>query len=118
MVRPTARVLALLALLQAGGTLTVADLAQRLAVDERTLRRYVEHLRDLDVPVETVRGRYICRRNDFARALVRALAHEILVMKDGRIVEAGTADAILDAPQHPYTKALMTAAFELAAASA
>jgi len=58
MVRPTARVLALLALLQAGGTLTVADLAQRLAVDERTLRRYVEHLRDLDVPVETVRGRY------------------------------------------------------------
>jgi predicted DNA-binding transcriptional regulator YafY len=58
MARPTARVLALLALLQAGGTLTVADLAQRLAVDERTLRRYVEHLRDLDVPVETVRGRY------------------------------------------------------------
>ncbi len=58
MVRPTARVLALLELLQAGGTLTVADLAQRLAVDERTLRRYVEHLRDLDVPVETVRGRY------------------------------------------------------------
>ena len=58
MVRPTARVLALLALLQAGGTLTVAELAQRLAVDERTLRRYVEHLRDLDVPVETVRGRY------------------------------------------------------------
>ena len=50
--------LALLALLQAGGTLTVADLAQRLDVDERTLRRYVEHLRDLDVPVDTVRGRY------------------------------------------------------------
>jgi predicted DNA-binding transcriptional regulator YafY len=58
MVRPTARVLTLLALLQAGGTLTVTDLAQRLGVDERTLRRYVEHLRDLDVPVETVRGRY------------------------------------------------------------
>jgi microcin C transport system ATP-binding protein len=49
--------------------------------------------------------------------VVRALAHEILVMKDGEIVEAGTADAILNAPQHPYTKALMTAAFELTAAT-
>jgi microcin C transport system ATP-binding protein len=48
--------------------------------------------------------------------VVRALAHEILVMKDGEIVESGTADAILDAPQHPYTKALMAAAFDLAAA--
>ncbi|HZK90045.1 MAG TPA: ABC transporter ATP-binding protein [Stellaceae bacterium] len=47
--------------------------------------------------------------------VVRALAHEILVMKDGEIVEAGAADTILDAPQHPYTKALMTAAFDLAA---
>jgi microcin C transport system ATP-binding protein len=47
--------------------------------------------------------------------VVRALAHEILVMKDGEIVESGTADAILNAPQHPYTQALMTAAFDLAA---
>jgi microcin C transport system ATP-binding protein len=47
--------------------------------------------------------------------VVRALAHEIMVMKDGKIVEAGAADAILNAPQHPYTKALMTAAFDLAA---
>jgi predicted DNA-binding transcriptional regulator YafY len=58
MARPTARVLALLELLQAGGTRTVADLAGRLGVDERTLRRYVEHLRDLDIPVDAVRGRY------------------------------------------------------------
>lgn len=56
--RPTARVLALLELLQGGGTLTVADLAQRLAVDKRTVRRYVEHLRELDVAVDSVRGRY------------------------------------------------------------
>jgi microcin C transport system ATP-binding protein len=47
--------------------------------------------------------------------VVRALAHEILVMKDGVIVESGPADTILNAPQHPYTKALMTAAFDLAA---
>jgi predicted DNA-binding transcriptional regulator YafY len=56
--RPTARVLALLEILQAGGTRTVADLARRLDVDERTVRRYVEHLVDLDIPVRSVRGRY------------------------------------------------------------
>jgi predicted DNA-binding transcriptional regulator YafY len=56
--RPTARVLALLEILQAGGTRTVADLAGRLEVDERTVRRYVDHLIDLDVPVRSVRGRY------------------------------------------------------------
>ncbi|MER5636217.1 YafY family protein [Kitasatospora sp. NPDC002227] len=58
MPRPTARVLALLELLQSGGVRTVAELADRLGVDERTVRRYVDHLLDLDVPVESVRGRY------------------------------------------------------------
>ncbi len=58
MSRPTARVLALLELLQAGGVRTVAELADRLGVDERTVRRYAAHLIDLDVPVESVRGRY------------------------------------------------------------
>ena len=58
MTRPTARVLTLLELLQSGGTRTVAELADRLAVDERTVRRYADHLIDLDVPVESVRGRY------------------------------------------------------------
>ena len=56
--RPTARVLAVLELLQAGGTHSVAELAEQLAVDERTVRRYIEHLRDLDIPVEGTRGRY------------------------------------------------------------
>ena len=58
MSRPTSRVLRLLELLQSAGTRSVRDLATRLEVDERTVRRYVEHLRDLDVPVESVRGRY------------------------------------------------------------
>jgi predicted DNA-binding transcriptional regulator YafY len=58
MARPTARVLTLLELLQSGGIRTVAELAGRLDVDERTVRRYVDHLLDLDVPVESVRGRY------------------------------------------------------------
>lgn len=58
MTRPTARVLALLEILQAGGTHTVADLAARLGVDERTVRRYGVHLADLGIPVRSVRGRY------------------------------------------------------------
>ncbi|MFF0049162.1 helix-turn-helix transcriptional regulator [Streptomyces sp. NPDC005498] len=58
MSRPTGRVLTLLELLQSGGIRTVAELADRLGVDGRTVRRYVDHLIDLDVPVEAVRGRY------------------------------------------------------------
>ena len=58
MARPTAHVLTLLELLQSGGVRTAAELADRLGVDERTVRRYVDHLLDLDVPVESVRGRY------------------------------------------------------------
>ncbi|MFD7731196.1 helix-turn-helix transcriptional regulator [Kitasatospora phosalacinea] len=58
MTRPLARVLTLLELLQSGGVRPVAELAERLEVDERTVRRYVAQLVDLDLPVESVRGRY------------------------------------------------------------
>lgn len=58
MTRPIARVLALLEILQGGGTRTVRELAERLDVDERTVRRYVEHLLDLDIPIRSIRGRY------------------------------------------------------------
>ncbi|MFC7911154.1 helix-turn-helix transcriptional regulator [Streptomyces nigra] len=58
MSRPTARVLTLLELLQSGGIRTVAELAERLGVEGRTVRRYVDQLIDLDIPVESVRGRY------------------------------------------------------------
>jgi predicted DNA-binding transcriptional regulator YafY len=58
MSRPTGRVLTLLELLQSGGTRTVAELADRLGVEGRTVRRYVDQLIELDVPVESVRGRY------------------------------------------------------------
>jgi len=56
--RPTARVLAMLELLQTGGQRTVGELADRLGVDERTVRRYAEHLADLGIPVQAQRGRY------------------------------------------------------------
>ena len=57
MAKPLARVLALLDILQTGGTRTLRELSGRLGVDERTVRRYVDHLLDLGVPVEPVRGR-------------------------------------------------------------
>jgi microcin C transport system ATP-binding protein len=47
--------------------------------------------------------------------VVRALAHEVLVLKDGKAVERGPAHTIFEAPQHAYTKALMAAAFNLEA---
>ncbi|HEY4268123.1 MAG TPA: YafY family protein [Galbitalea sp.] len=58
MTRPTSRVLELLDVLQSGGIHTVAELSERLGVGERTIRRYVEHLSTLDVPVDSVRGRF------------------------------------------------------------
>jgi microcin C transport system ATP-binding protein len=47
--------------------------------------------------------------------VVRALAREVLVMKDGVVVETGDSAAIFERPRHPYTRALMAAAFEIKA---
>ncbi len=41
--------------------------------------------------------------------VVRAMADRVLVMTGGRVVESGTADAVLDAPQHAYTRELLAA---------
>jgi microcin C transport system ATP-binding protein len=48
--------------------------------------------------------------------VIRALAHDVLVMRAGRVVEHGPADAIFDRPRDPYTRALMSAAFDMQAA--
>jgi ABC-type microcin C transport system duplicated ATPase subunit YejF len=45
------------------------------------------------------------------RAVIRAVADEIAVMKDGRIVEQGAANEIVEHPRAPYTRALIAAAF-------
>ena len=44
--------------------------------------------------------------------VIRAMAHKVMVMKDGDVVEAGEASAVFETPQSPYTRALMAAAFE------
>ncbi|MEM7332797.1 MAG: YafY family protein [Chloroflexota bacterium] len=54
---PTTRVLAVLALLQSHRRIKGADLANRLEVDVRTLRRYITTLQDLGVPILAERGR-------------------------------------------------------------
>ena len=46
--------------------------------------------------------------------VVRALAHRIVVLRRGEVVETGETEAVCTRPEHPYTRALMTAAFELA----
>ena len=45
--------------------------------------------------------------------VVRALAHELIVMKDGVIVEQGPAEKVFTEPETDYTRALMAAAFDL-----
>jgi len=43
-------------------------------------------------------------------AVVRAMSHRVMVMKDGDIVEEGEAEALFDAPRESYTRALLAAA--------
>ena len=43
-------------------------------------------------------------------AVVRAMAHEVIVMKDGEVVESGSVHQVLDAPRHAYTQRLVQAA--------
>jgi len=83
------------------------------ALDMSVQAQIVELLREL----QTRHGlAYLFISHDLR--VVRALAHEILVMKDGRIVEAGPTERVMTAPEHPYTCALMAAAFDLAAVPA
>jgi microcin C transport system ATP-binding protein len=48
--------------------------------------------------------------------VVRALANDIIVMRNGKVVEQGTAASVFDSPKSDYTKALLAAAFDIAAA--
>ncbi|SDR24529.1 ABC transporter ATP-binding protein [Pseudovibrio sp. Tun.PSC04-5.I4] len=47
--------------------------------------------------------------------VVRALANDVVVMKHGKVMEAGTSDEVFDNPKTDYTKALMAAAFRMEA---
>jgi putative phosphonate transport system ATP-binding protein len=45
-------------------------------------------------------------------AVARLLAHRIVVMQRGRVVEAGLTDQVLDDPQHPYTQLLVSSVLQ------
>jgi microcin C transport system ATP-binding protein len=78
------------------------------ALDMSVQAQIVELLRDLQ---QRHRLAYLFISHDLR--VVRALASEVIVLKDGKVVEAGPAKRIFEAPQFPYTKALMAAAFNL-----
>ena len=51
------------------------------------------------------------------QARTRALANDVIVMRNGRIVEQGSAEQIFERPQTDYTRALISAAFRIETAS-
>jgi microcin C transport system ATP-binding protein len=75
------------------------------ALDMTVQTQIVDLLRDL----QRKRGlAYLFISHDLK--VVRALSHKVIVMRQGEVVEAGSADRIFDAPEHPYTRALQAAA--------
>jgi microcin C transport system ATP-binding protein len=76
------------------------------ALDRSVQGQVIELLRGLQ---RRRRLAYLFISHDLA--VVRALAHRVVVLRDGRVVEEGPAEALFDAPQQPYTRALMAAAF-------
>lgn len=78
------------------------------ALDVSVQYQIVELLRDLQQRHNLA---YLFISHDLR--VVRALAHYILVMREGRVVEQGPAEEIFENPREAYTRALMAAAFEL-----
>jgi len=83
------------------------------ALDVSVQAQIVDLLRDLQ---EKRKLAYLFISHDLK--VVRALANEVIVMRNGRVVEEGPAEQIFNAPQSDYTKALLAAAFDLRAAYA
>jgi microcin C transport system ATP-binding protein len=80
------------------------------ALDMSVQAQIVDLLRELQ---QRHRLAYLFISHDLK--VVRALADEVIVMRDGKVVEQGSAAHIFDAPAADYTKALMKAAFDLEA---
>jgi microcin C transport system ATP-binding protein len=80
------------------------------ALDMSVQSQIVDLLRDLQKRHKLA---YLFISHDLK--VVRALAHDLIVIRRGVVVEQGSADAVFDAPKEAYTKALMKAAFEIEA---
>ena len=81
------------------------------ALDMSVQAQVVDLLRDLQKKHNLA---YLFISHDLK--VVRALANEVIVMRNGVIVEKGPSQQIFDAPQTAYTKALIAAAFDIATA--
>jgi putative phosphonate transport system ATP-binding protein len=46
-------------------------------------------------------------------AVARLMADRLMVMKNGRVVETGLTDQVLDDPQHPYTQILVSSVLQI-----
>ena len=79
------------------------------ALDMSVQAQIVDLLRDLQ---RNHKLAYLFISHDLK--VVRALANDVIVMRNGKVVEQGTAAQIFSRPKTDYTKALMAAAFELA----
>ncbi|MDJ0943601.1 MAG: ABC transporter ATP-binding protein [Kiloniellales bacterium] len=80
------------------------------ALDMSVQAQIVDLLRDLQ---ERHKLAYMFISHDLK--VVRALADEVIVLRNGQVMEHGPAQKIFESPDHPYTQALMKAAFELEA---
>jgi microcin C transport system ATP-binding protein len=80
------------------------------ALDMSVQAQIVDLLRDLQDKHDLA---YLFISHDLK--VVRALADELIVLKDGKVVEQGPAATIFDNPAEEYTKALMAAAFDIEA---
>ncbi|MDU9389429.1 ABC transporter ATP-binding protein [Pseudomonas sp. zfem002] len=76
------------------------------ALDRTVQRQVVELLRALQTKYNLT---YLFISHDLA--VVKALSHQLMVVKQGQVVEQGPAASIFAAPQHPYTQQLLEAAF-------
>ena len=80
------------------------------ALDMSVQAQIVDLLRDLQARHNLT---YMFISHDLK--VVRALSHQVVVMKDGQVVEHGPASEIFERPKTDYTRALMAAAFEITA---
>ena len=99
MYHPTTRVLTVLEMLQSHRQLSGPELAERLEVNIRTVRRYIMMLQDLGIPVEAERGRYgsYCLRPGFRLPPLMFTEDEALALTLGLLAarRLGLMDATL-----------------------